>query len=441
MARKKKTETVQQIPLELSERVETLPNSSESSTSEIKTQEFVKDGTYGPNEHSLFSPSSGERYIACPPSLLLERQFPNESTEATMQGDSAHALACWKASTLLKDHIFYEELPKPTSRFDDEEMERHTDSYARFVYDTYMGYVEKYGSSVIKLEERVYFDKYVNGGFGTSDCLIANDKVVHIIDFKYGSSHFVSAVNNTQMKIYALASLQYFEGLFDDVELISMTIYQPRMTEINENGEEVPHISTWTMTKDSLMEWAYKVLVPRAALALGGRGNLSEGKHCTFCKAKSICSKKIGSINEVIKKLDEIDTKALAEKGYMPTDEEIVEILKIEPTVSKALSDIKDYAKSQMQNGHVYNGIELVERKGQRYWNKDVRAEDILALFNSTFVSDEVKPLETVYKTELMKVAEIEKLSGDKKKFDEVLGSLISQSVSTLIKTTKTKPE
>ena len=43
-----------------------------------------------------------------------------------------------------------------------------------------------------ELEVRVDFSKYVKDGFGTGDCIIVADKVLEIVDFKYGKRASVS---------------------------------------------------------------------------------------------------------------------------------------------------------------------------------------------------------------------------------------------------------
>lgn len=48
----------------------------------------------------------------------------------------------------------------------------------------------------ILIEQRLDFSRWVPEGFGTGDCLIVADKILHIIDFKYGVGILVEAKNN-----------------------------------------------------------------------------------------------------------------------------------------------------------------------------------------------------------------------------------------------------
>ena len=43
--------------------------------------------------HARFSPSSGKRRLECPPSLLLEEQFPDEESPFAAEGSAGHAMA------------------------------------------------------------------------------------------------------------------------------------------------------------------------------------------------------------------------------------------------------------------------------------------------------------------------------------------------------------
>ena len=44
-------------------------------------------------KHAKYSPSSGHRYMNCPPALLLEEQFPDEESPYAAEGTAGHKLA------------------------------------------------------------------------------------------------------------------------------------------------------------------------------------------------------------------------------------------------------------------------------------------------------------------------------------------------------------
>lgn len=73
------------------------------------------------------------------------------------------------------------------------------------------------------------------------------------------------------MKLYALGALELFDCIYD-IDTVSMTIYQPRRS----------NVSTFTIPKDELYEWADQVLAPTSELAFNGDGEYHCGEWCQF---------------------------------------------------------------------------------------------------------------------------------------------------------------
>ena len=76
--------------------------------------------------------------------------------------------------------------------------------------------------TIVLVEQRLDFSCYVPEGFGTGDCLIVADKLLHIVDFKYGQGIVVESENNPQMMLYALGALRLFDHLYD-IDTVSIT--------------------------------------------------------------------------------------------------------------------------------------------------------------------------------------------------------------------------
>lgn len=134
---------------------------------------------------------------------------------------------------------------------------------------------------LVCIEQTLDFSKWVEHGFGTGDCVIVADDLLHIIDFKYGLGVLVEATENSQLKCYALGAVDTFGDLYD-IKRIKLSIYQPR----REN------VDTFELTKDELLKWADEVLAPTAKLAYDGEGEFAAGDHCQFCKVKASCRKR-----------------------------------------------------------------------------------------------------------------------------------------------------
>ena len=341
--------------------------------------------------HAILSASSSHRWLHCLPSARLELEFEDTSGTAAEEGTAAHALSEHKLKKAL--HI---RSKRPISEYDSDEMEECTDAYVDFVMEQVELAKQSCNDPIILIEKRLDFSCYVPDGFGTGDCLIISDDRLHIIDFKYGMGVLVDAVDNPQMKLYALGALEIYDSLYD-INEVSMTIFQPR----REN------VSTWTVPVEELKCWAEEELKPKAVKAYNGEGEYIPGEWCTFCKAAVRCRARA----EEKLKLAQTEFK-------MPpllTDNEIEEILFILPDLTKWANEITAYATNAAVNhGKEWNGFKVVEgRSVRKYKDEDAIAEKAVA-----------SGFKDIYRKSLIPMTEMQKLMG-KTKFEEILGDLI----------------
>nr|DAZ39485.1 MAG TPA: Protein of unknown function (DUF2800) [Caudoviricetes sp.] len=341
--------------------------------------------------HAILSASSSHRWLHCLPSARLELEFEDTSGTAADEGTAAHALSEHKLKKAL--HI---RSKRPISEYGSDEMEECTDAYVDFVMEQVELARNSCNDPIILIEKRLDFSCYVPDGFGTGDCLIISDDRLHIIDFKYGMGVLVDAVDNPQMKLYALGALEIYDSLYD-INEVSMTIFQPR----REN------VSTWTVPVEELKVWAEEELKPKAVKAYNGEGEYIPGEWCTFCKAAVRCRARA----EEKLKLAQTEFK-------MPpllTDNEIEEILFILPDLTKWANEITAYATDAAVNhGKEWNGFKVVEgRSVRKYKDEDAIAEKAVA-----------SGFKDIYRKSLIPMTEMQKLMG-KTKFEEILGSLI----------------
>lgn len=344
-----------------------------------------------PEKHAKLSASSAHRWMNCNPSANLEREFADKTSEAAAEGSAAHALCEHKLRKALKMRSV-----RPVSKYDSDEMEMYTNSYVEFVLEQIEVAKQHCTDPFVLIEQRLDFSCYVPDGFGTGDCLIVADKLLHIIDFKYGLGVLVDAEENPQMMLYALGALQLFDALYD-IDTISMSIFQPR----REN------VSTWTITVAELKEWAEKILRPKAELAFKGEGEFNPGPWCTFCKAAVKCRARAE------------EKLALAQyeftKPPLLTDEEIEDILSRLDDLTKWANEIAAYAQdAAINHGKQWNGFKLVEGRSVRKYSDEAA---VVAAATAAGYRD-------IYKKSLIPITEMEKLMG-KKTFAEVLGGLV----------------
>lgn len=361
------------------------------------------------SKHAILSASGAHRWMNCTPSARLELEFDDNSGEAAAEGTAAHALSEHKLRKALKMRS-----KKPVSPYDSDEMDNYTDGYVEFVLEVIEQAKQICSDPLILIEQRLDFSKYVPEGFGTGDCLIIADGTLHIIDFKYGQGVLVSAEDNPQMKLYALGALDLFDGIYD-IEMVSMTIYQPR----REN------VSTSTVSKENLYQWAEEVLKPKAELAFNGDGNFCPGEWCQFCRAAVKCRARA----EAKMKL------ATFEFALPPllSDEEIADILSSIGDLTNWANEIIAYATDEAVNhGKKWPGFKVVEgRSNRKYKDEEAVAE---AAKNAGY--------RDIYKQSLITITEMEKLMG-KSKFNEVLGGLVIKPPGkpTLVPVSDKRPE
>ncbi|XOQ48230.1 MAG: Nuclease [Eubacteriales bacterium] len=343
------------------------------------------------SDHAALSASGAHRWLNCLPSARLELEFVNNESSAAAEGTAAHALCEHKLKKAL--HM---RSKRPVSVYNSDEMEEHSDAYVEFVMEQLELAKQSCTDPLILIEQRLDFSCYVPQGFGTGDCIIIADKKLHIIDFKYGMGVLVDAVDNPQMKLYALGALEIYDSLYD-IEEVSMTIFQPR----REN------VSTWTIRVEDLKAWAEKELKPKAKKAYDGEGEYLPGEWCTFCRAAVKCRARA----EEKLKLAQSEFKL----PPLLTDSEIEEVLSKLSDLTKWANKIIAYATDAAVNhGKEWHGFKVVEgRSVRKYKDEDAVAE--VAKANG---------YKDIFRQSLITLTEMERLMG-KSKFEKILGDLI----------------
>lgn len=347
-------------------------------------------------KHAYLSASASHRWLACPPSAKLCANILDQASEYAQQGTDCHELCAYLVEKALGRDVID---PTENLTYYDAEMQNCAEEYRNYVLEQIEAAKEFCKDPQVMIEQRLDFSRWVENGFGTSDCVIVADEVLQIIDYKHGLGILVSAGNdeyggNSQMMCYALGALEVFGDIYD-INQIKMTIFQPRRN----------NISTYTISKKDLLKWADEVLAPTAQLAYVGQGEFNAGDHCTFCKVKATCRKR-AEYNLELAKYD-------FEMPATLDDTEIAAILeKIDEMISWG-NDIKDYALQQAQSGVHFEGWKIVEGRSNRKYTDE------------NAVADTVKDAGfDPYEKKLLGITAMSTLLG-KKKFEELLGGLI----------------
>lgn len=359
--------------------------------------------------HSVLGPSSAYQWMACTPSALLGRDFPDASSPAAAEGTLAHELAELKVRNYFYTTEFgkrkltaaVKELKKRELWQD--EMMGYTDEYLDYVKSVAMKFPS---SPCVDIERRVELDAYVphlpdeKETSGTADCILVGGNVLHVIDFKYGKSPEgrVKAEWNPQMLLYALGAYEAYKILYP-IETVRLSIVQPRLSD---------GISEWECTLDEMLQFGQYVR-ERAALAVKGEGEFAPAlKTCRYCRAKGRCKARAEK-NVELAFLVGTDPRLL-------TNVELGQYLLKGRGVAKWLSDAQDLALAECLAGKEVPGWKAVEGRGSREWTDMDEAFKALAAsgINET-VLWERKPLT---------LAQIEKVVGTKE-FQTCVGPMV----------------
>ncbi len=342
-------------------------------------------------KHAYLSASASYRWLACPPSAKLCAQEEDRNSEYAMQGTCAHELGQY-----LVEKALGWETKDPTADlpFYDSEMQEAAEGYRDFVMEQVEEAKKLCSDPLVCVEQTLDFSKWVEHGFGTGDCVIVADGLLHVIDLKYGTGVLVEASANPQLMCYGLGALDTFGDLYP-IEKIRLTIYQPR----REN------VDSWEIGRKELLKWAELVLEPTAKLAYEGKGEFHAGEHCRFCKVKASCRARA----EYAMELGRYEFK----DPPLLSAEEIAEILPRIEGLTAWAEDIREYALRSAMSGVKYPGYKLVAGRSVRKYSDEKAVAGIVE-----------KAGYDPYEKKLLGVTAMTKQLG-KKKFEELLGSYI----------------
>lgn len=355
--------------------------------------------------HALLSASGASRWMACTPSARLEDPFPSKTSIHAEEGTLAHEFAelelrksqniitteVYEATLAeLRDHVLYTD-----------DMEEHVEKYTSYVLEQLSS--SKDGSLII--EEKVDFSAYVPEGYGTCDAIIlpGSKKKLFVTDLKYGKGVQVDADDNSQLKLYALGAYLKYD-MTHEIEVIRLTIVQPRLD----------HISAWEISVPDLLKWAEEVLKPKALEAYNGEGELCAGSHCRFCRVASSC-RALAEYSMQSAKLDFADDN---EPDRLLSDNEMVELYLKIPTIEIWIKAVHEFMHTEALKGRVWKGLKLVEGRSNRVWLDHSKVVDALR--------DNLYPDKMTHNTKLAGIGAIEKLLG-KVKFKEILGQHVTK--------------
>ena len=384
--------------------------------------------------HAVWSASSTAANWTCAGRMAMVSIAPDQKPSIyAAEGTAAHEVA-EKALRGDKDCSKFLGDVYTIDGFDVEITEEIANSAQMYV-DYVAAQNDPASGCLLFLEERhslAQLDPPFDAG-GTCDATIIKPKLreIEVIDLKNGKG-LVEVNGNKQTRTYALlALLNAPKELVNQVDLIKVTIVQPRAS--HKNGR----IRSETFHIAELIEWTAELMkaMNRSKLALdefslinGSRILFDEWAqstlvpgNCTFCPGEGICParrKKALSVAPEIAKTWFEDTTLetvpmIANTVPALSPEELAHILDGLDMLEEWAKAVRATAHSLAEAGTTIPGYKLVEKIGNRKW----AAEDEKIIFDLT---SKIKlSEEQIFSKKLLSPAQIEKIIGAKRK-DEI---------------------
>jgi hypothetical protein len=332
-------------------------------------------------KHAKLSASGSHRWLACPGSVIVEKNFPDTTSEFAEYGTAGHELAerCLNNDVAAQKYmgVSFNKTEKYPYGFE-------ADLEMCDAVQTYVDYCNGLPGDDIFVEQRVDFSPWVPEGFGTADYIkvgaTTDEKyIINCVDLKMGKGVKVFAEENSQGMLYALGVLNDLDMVygFSDDDQVMISIVQPR----------IDHIDEWTTSVRALKDWAMRVVKPTAKLCNEETPEFNPGtKQCKFCKAQATCKALAKhSLQKITGGFDDIPLAGDPQDVHLLSNTELSHLLKHVDTIVNWAKSLEATAFAKLELGEKVLGYKMVKgRAGNRKWVDDTAV--IKLLVESGFV-------------------------------------------------------
>lgn len=391
------------------------------------------------HEHALLSPSGSKKWLGCSASLLCEKDIPNESGQAAINGTAMHAVS----EDLLNRHIKGETAVTAAhykgvyvlneGKGPIKAVAGKPPAGAVLINDEFVTMVERYtdyalgvisSAEYVKIEMRAELTKLLHPGylanfadertgeiqvktFGTADLVAVIPRtdgtfMLLVGDLKTGR-HAVDAKENKQLMLYALAILAKLRRLYD-ITLVRLAIFQPYC-----GGP-----SEWDITPEGLdifRKFASKRAIEALDVYYGGKKNLKASHFrpsadaCQWCRFNEKCNARTKA---AIQTGGTTATDAdLGDDNHEMTPEELKSAYEKLPELRQHIATIEKAMHAALLSGVAVPGYKLVTgNEGNRKWSDAAKVTEMLEgarikrdmMFKESLISP--TDAEKVFKTE-----------------------------------------
>lgn len=394
------------------------------------------------HEHALLSPSGSKKWLGCSASLLCEKDIPNESGQAAINGTAMHAVS----EDLLNRHIKGETTVTAAhykgvyvlneGKGPIKAVAGKPPAGAVLINDEFVTMVERYtdyalgvifAAEYVKIEMRAELTKLLHPGytadfidertgetgeaavktFGTADLVAVIPRtdgsfMLLVGDLKTGR-HAVDAKENKQLMLYALAILAKLRRLYD-ITLVRLAIFQPYC-----GGP-----SEWDITPEGLdifRKFASKRAIEALDVYYGGKKNLKASHFkpsadaCQWCRFNEKCNARTKA---AIQTGGTMATDAdLGDDNHEMTPEALKAAYEKLPELRQHIATIEKAMHAALLSGVAVPGYKLVTgNEGNRKWSDAEKVTEMLEgarikrdmMFKESLISP--TDAEKVFKTE-----------------------------------------
>lgn len=305
--------------------------------------------------HARLSPSSASRWMTCPGSVAACDGLKDKGSAAAAEGTAAHELA--ERILLGADGTTLVGQNAENGITFTDDMLRDVLKYT----DTVQSMVG--ADDVLMVEQRLDIGTWTGetGAKGTSDTvLICGDELI-IIDLKFGRGVEVSAQDNKQLQIYALAALETYDLVYGPFATARIIISQPRLGAWSE----------WSLTVDALLAFGEQVKAAAAACDLPDAPRTPSTDACRWCRAAATCPALKNEVLDLFDNVNPSDAETLSE--------DLGDALGKVGMVEAWCKAVRGETERRLLAGDQVKGYKLVQgRMGNRKWTSVQEAEETL---------------------------------------------------------------
>lgn len=330
--------------------------------------------------HSIIAPSSAGIFgppDGCTAYPIMALQHPEvEATEESREGEATHELAegMIREASRGGGNTFQREKIINTQATNgvlvNDEMYDGAKLYADICIEL-MRSTGVFGGVNLGIERRVHAPRIHELSAGTPDFFLyqQHDKILHIIDFKFGYLD-VDVYENYQL-------INYFEGICNELNInddqnimVHFKIVQPRS--YNGTGK----IKQWIVNAAELRPHINSIHF-NVTKALNGQGVIKTGRHCRDCCARLHCKPAIDigvQLFEIASKPIAIDLNVHQLSNQLSIVREAIERLTY---LDKALSVEVEHT---IKRGDVVPGWTIEPGRVVQKWSDDISIDDVLMM-------------------------------------------------------------